>query len=160
MPTVTEQAVTAFAHCIVSRCAGNNQESVQAIRVETGHSYEDLGGDWPFVERSHVSVRFADEADAVCPHCGERREVTLEQRKQYAPLSGHDPMGLLDIQPFDPRLQNELRQQPLADPERERYERENAELRERMAKMEGYLMGQQAGQEDEDPPLAHEEPAE
>lgn len=62
-------------------------------------TYVDAGGDMPGVQNSHVTFRFADEADSPCGTCGHPREVSDQKRRVYQPLSGHDPNGLLHIKP-------------------------------------------------------------
>jgi hypothetical protein len=102
MPNVIEDTIQGWAHCRDVRCPGSGQQPVEAIRRETQLLYVDLGGDLPGVERSTAVVAFADETvDGPCPVCGQTREVTDQQRRVYAPMSGHDPRGLLDIQQTD-----------------------------------------------------------
>ena len=107
MPTVTESKVRAYAHCRNARCPGYQQQEVDAIREEKGLTYRDLNGPGPadpydgLVERSSVYYRFADEKDRACRGCGEAREVTGDPRPSYQPLSGHDPLGLLEFGGFD-----------------------------------------------------------
>lgn len=140
MPTVTDTPIeAAWAHCNSPRCPGHNQEQVAAVRRETGRSYVEGGGNLPGNETSWVTFAFANPDDQACPHCGKAREVTDQPRKSYAPLSGHDPMGLLGAEPFDPRkqveLQNELRSKGV-DPQVKALEDQNAELMERLAALE------------------------
>lgn len=98
MPTLMSTAeVTAFAHCPRPMCPGGEQEPVEAIREEVGVTYMESGGDSPFIEKSHVQLRFKDEAQHDCPECGHKRELTNQPRVDYPSLSGHDPSGLLGI---------------------------------------------------------------
>jgi len=97
MPTVTETLITALASCKDGRCAGYKQEPVQAVETLTEFSYIDLGGDIPGTERSVTSLRFADLADAQCPHCGEPRLVSEQTRPIYPNVSGQPQDALLSI---------------------------------------------------------------
>lgn len=128
-----------YAHCNNPRCPGHSQERVEAVRRETSHTYRERGGNAPGVESSYVTLHFADPDEAACPHCSRNREVSDQPRKSYAPLSGHDPMGLLGVPGFDARKQQEVRQAPLVDPEREALEAQNRELMERLAAQEARL---------------------
>jgi hypothetical protein len=92
--TSTEQ-VSALAHCPDPRCEGHTQRQVQALRSTVEHTYVDLGGDSPGVERSQIYLH----ADETCPECGRLCEITDQQRVSYAPLSGKDPNGLLQYKP-------------------------------------------------------------
>lgn len=109
------------------------------MKRETAHTYRERGGDTPGVESSWVVLSFADEHDIACGHCGRAREVTDQRRKTYAALSGHDPMGLLDAERFDPRKQAELRQEIQSkgvDPEKVALEQQVEALMEQVAKAE------------------------
>lgn len=136
MPSVKEEPFQGFAHCTSPRCEGHNQQEVGGIRTETSFSFVENGGDLPGIERSHVYLRFASEEDRPCPHCGRIRDLSEQHRKQYAPASGHDPNGLLQIGRFDPVKQVQVRQAPLADPEREALEAQNVALLERLKALE------------------------
>jgi hypothetical protein len=135
MPTITETPVTAYAHCVNSRCPGNSQQEVEAIRAEDSFTYAEQGGDLPGTERSFVRLRFVNDAEAPCPNCGRIRDLSDSPRKQYdGSLSGHDPKGLLDVDPFDAGKQHELR-----SGNSEALETENRELRDRLATLEGMM---------------------
>ena len=111
MPRFNETVIRGFAHCRNSRCPGNAQQEVDAVRVETEYTFGDHGGDGVFtsmVESSVVEHRFADPEEAPCPACGEGREVTDKARPSYLPLSGKDPMGLLGMQPGQAPAQNNM----------------------------------------------------
>lgn len=98
MPTVmSRDEVQAFAHCVNIFCPGHEQQPVQAVRQEIGFTYQELGGDHPFIERSTVGFEFADPEQAACPDCGRRRELSEQSRVDYENLSGHDPRGLIGI---------------------------------------------------------------
>lgn len=108
MPALTETPITAYAHCRDARCPGYQQQEVQAVRVETGWTYGENGGDGVFThmqEKSSVEFRFADDAEAPCPVCTVPREVTGDARPSYQPLSGFDPLGLLSVPKFDAAAQ-------------------------------------------------------
>lgn len=105
MPTVVATEVKGFAHCRDARCPGYQQQEVDAVREESSQTFGENGGDGPFlhmIERSSVEFRFKDSDDVPCPVCSQPREVSETPRPQYQPLSGHDPMGLLSVAPFDP----------------------------------------------------------
>lgn len=122
MPNVNETMVRAFAHCGNPRCAGNNQEPVDAVEVVTGFTIRDLGGDQntafsEIVERSMTTYRFLNDGletdgtpsedmpnDKPCPVCGRDRELTGQARPTYDNTSGFDQMGLLGGKPFDPGM--------------------------------------------------------
>lgn len=87
--------IDGWAHCVHPFCPGNEQQPVKARLVETGLTFAEQGGDLGGIDRSFVRVTIADEADAPCPHCSRVREVTDQVRRDYMPLSGHDPSGLL-----------------------------------------------------------------
>ena len=132
MPTVTEQSITALAFCIDGRCAGYNQQPVEAVSRTNEFSYVELGGDLPGIERSTTQVMFANEADAVCPHCGKPRLISEQERPQYPNTSGMDPMAIFQYR--DQQNQNQVRDL-MRDQESEklRREAENAELRAQLA---------------------------
>lgn len=127
MTMVKEDTVQAYAFCQNAQCLGYQQEPVQGIRTVTEWSYLDLGGDMPGVERSTQTVRFADEAEAVCSHCDSPRAISEQVRPEYANISGHDPMGLFE---FKGKTEGEIREL--------RHQREIDELKsgERMAALE------------------------
>jgi hypothetical protein len=99
MPQVMNQTeVDAYAHCGTPPvCDGYDQVKVKAIREELGTTYMESGGDLPFIEKSHIHLRFADPDDAACPHCGAGRELSEQPRTTYQNLSGYDPEGLRGI---------------------------------------------------------------
>src|ERR1044072_2537731 len=104
MPTVTPTSVKAYAHCTDAHCSGYHQEEVPAIREETAWTIGERGGDGAFAmlgENTSGDYRFENLDDMPCPQCSKPRNVTGEPRKQYHPLSGHDPMGLLNSMKFD-----------------------------------------------------------
>jgi hypothetical protein len=139
MPTLTETPVDAYAHCVEPRCQGTNQEPVKAIRKETAHTYRERGGDMPGIEASWVVLAFENEDEINCPHCGRTRELSVEQRKTYAALSGHDPMGLLGAPKFDAKKQRELRSEIESkgiDPDTEALRQQNEMLMKRLAALE------------------------
>lgn len=100
MPHETTTAASLLAHCADPRCVGNAQTAVRGTRRTVSYTYGDLGGDanMPGIERSMDYLEFADQADAVCPTCQGPRVLTDQRRVSYAPLSGHSPDGLLQIQ--------------------------------------------------------------
>jgi hypothetical protein len=110
LPTITQQDVRAYAHCRNARCPGYAQQEIAAVREESSQTFGENGGDGVFThmpERSVVEYRFADPEDVPCPVCSAPREVTGDPRPQYQPLSGHDPLGLLQVPRFDAGKQAE-----------------------------------------------------
>src|SRR3954466_5691424 len=97
MPTITEAPIRAFAHCRNPRCAGNNQEEVDAVQQTESYSFVERGGDLPGEENSIVRVNFASEEDQPCPQCGLLREVTADPRPSYQGEWGQQDF-LLDIE--------------------------------------------------------------
>lgn len=156
MPTITNTPVRAYAHCVNSHCRGNAQAEVDALVEETTWLYTENGGNLAMPERSSVNLRFVNSEERHCPECGKNRDLSASKRTSFdGTISGFDPRGLLEMQAagveFDPARQHELRQEPLADPERERMvalEAENTEMRERMARLEGFMLGQHEQQVD------------
>jgi hypothetical protein len=105
---------------------------------ETTWLYTENGGDWPFPERSSVSLRFVNEEDHKCPHCGRNRDLSANKRPAFdGSLSGYDPNGLLEMQAagveFDPDKQKEIMASAVTDPEREAMQAEINELRNSFA---------------------------
>jgi hypothetical protein len=134
MPSTTHTPVRAFAHCTASRCPGNRQVEIDAIEEETSWLFSDNGGDWPFVEKSSVNLRFVNVEEQHCPTCGRSRDLSSTKRPAFdGSLSGYDPNGLLEMQAngieFDPDKQAEIRAEAVTDPERDRMQNEIAELR-------------------------------
>lgn len=106
---VTETVVKGFAHCPEPRCPGSEQTTVGLVQTVVEERYLDRGGATgdprdQLVENSHEYLRFAEETDMLCEHCGRTRECSLTERPKYNPLSGKDPMGLLGAKPFNPGL--------------------------------------------------------
>lgn len=120
MPTATETPVQGLAHCQDARCMGYEQEPVQAIQTITEVTYLDNGGDMPGIEQSFHDLRFVDENDVECVHCGKPRVVTSQQRPEYPNVSGHDPMGLFE---FRGKTEGQIKElhykQELAEKDRE-----------------------------------------
>lgn len=89
MPTTVVTPCDALAHCRDSFCPGEVQEPVGGNREEVSFRFTELGGDAPGYERSNVHVRFANEADIPCPHCGQDREITEQKRPRYETSVGN-----------------------------------------------------------------------
>lgn len=92
--TATETKIDGYIFCPDGRCPGNTQEPVQIIRTEVSHPYE---GSTPGFERSMDYLKL-DQGDLACPHCGKDRLISDQERPHYLNISGHDPLGLLDLQ--------------------------------------------------------------
>lgn len=96
MPTVMRSIeIDGWAHCVHPFCPGNEQRPVKARLVEEGVSFAEQGGDLGGIDKSWVTITALDETDVPCPDCGRVREITDQVRRDYMPLSGHDPSGLL-----------------------------------------------------------------
>lgn len=107
MPQVlTSDKVQAYAHCPRPMCEGAEQMEIEAIREEIGTTYQESGGDLPFIEKSTVHLTFADPKLAECPICGHPRDISLQSRVEYQNLSGHDPNGLIGIK-YGPQSQED-----------------------------------------------------
>jgi hypothetical protein len=115
MPTVTEKPVQVYAHCGVPTCPGATQAPVEGFEVVTSFSFVDRGGDIPGEEQSNVQFRFAEPAEAACPSCGRARHITDQAKISYQPLSGFDPMGLLEAEAFDPGKRNTIADEQVAE---------------------------------------------
>lgn len=138
MPTVTELVVEGFANCIDGRCPGYLQERVGVVRRTQEFSFVELGGDLPGVERSMIDVAgFADERDVPCPHCGQARIASLEQRPEYPQTSGQDPLRLLNL-----THDKQVRDMQISGLERDR---EMAEMRAAMAELRAELASRPRG---------------
>jgi len=97
MTSATEQFVEAYAFCHNGRCTGYLQEPVQGVRTTTSWTYMDSGGDLPGIEKTTEMVRFADEADGVCPTCEGPRDISEQLRPEYPNISNQDPMGIFEF---------------------------------------------------------------
>ena len=97
MPTVTATVVDALASCKDARCPGYKQEQVKAVETLTAWTFVEFGGDIPGNDRSITMLRFEDETDQPCPHCGEPRLVSDQVRPIYPNISGQPQSALLDI---------------------------------------------------------------
>jgi hypothetical protein len=100
MPTVTEEVVNGLAFCPDPRCPGYEQVEFAVKVTEVRWTYFDLGGDLPGYERGARYEAFdlaEGEEPPSCPHCGKRMEATTQERPDYAPVSGQDPLRLLDL---------------------------------------------------------------
>lgn len=89
MSTITEDVVSAFAHCRDRACPGYEQQPVHAVRTVRSDTYQDAGGDGTFngEYRSAEYLTFAEETDRDCGFCGRDREVALQERPDYAPAT-------------------------------------------------------------------------
>lgn len=132
---VTPEQVKAYAHCRNAMCPGYGQQQVDAVRTTVAYTYGDNGADMfkSMVERSVQTIDFASPDDVPCPHCGQARDVTDQERPSYQPLSGHDPMGLVNGgHVFDPNRVNTQQ------------DAEIAELRAELARLASKLGGEDA----------------
>lgn len=95
MPTPIETTVRGYASCYDPRCPGYEQETTDVLRREVLFMREEFGGDVPGID--HSTVCAVDESVGPCPHCGGPRIASLEERPEYPPLSGQDPLAILDM---------------------------------------------------------------
>lgn len=105
MPTVTEDPITAWAHCPDATCNPYEIET-PAVRRTTSYTYIDRGGDFPGIESSTSSIVPGDDTQLHCETCGKPLELAKAPRAVYPNESGVDPNGLLGINPrtSDPTL--------------------------------------------------------
>ena len=110
---ITREPMRAWAHCPRRSapgvpCEGERQEEVAGIRETVAFTYSDGWGARmssdpadavlaSITERTVEHVRWADPADAPCPHCGHDREVTDQVRPTYDRLTTVPPDQLLRI---------------------------------------------------------------
>jgi hypothetical protein len=125
LPTqIKSERIIAFAHCVDPFCPGNQQQPVDADRIEDGITFHERGGDLGAFENTYVRVQVVDETALPCPHCGRVREVVEQQRPEYMPISGHAQDGLLRYEHPDQYKQVETPEQRV---QRLREELERAE---------------------------------
>lgn len=97
------ERVEAWVHCPSPDCPSMNAQSrVEALAETLNVRFmdEDPGTsiNRTMTSRSFTKLRFAREEDKPCPSCGWKcRELTMQQRPNYAPLSGYDPTQLLRL---------------------------------------------------------------
>lgn len=109
MPTITEETVPAYAHCINFVCPGYAQEEVLGVRTIRSETLGDRGGDGVLAmvtENTWEYLRFSDAEKVSCPHCGRDREISTQARPTYQNLSGFAQNGLLEVAKFDPNVRN------------------------------------------------------
>lgn len=139
MPTVTETPVAGYASCPDALCPGYEQEVVGVLQRVASYSFQENGGDaWAGEERSTIAaVRTIEPGEADCPHCGKQRIVALEERPEYAPISGQDPLHLLNM-----NKDKQVREVQRSDLERQV---EMANMRAEMAEMKAELQRRRGG---------------
>lgn len=149
MPTITQQTVEGYAHCRDSLCPGNEQELVHAVRELSELYYKEWDPDGvPGVMNSTVRFMFADPGDVACPHCGQNREVTDQERPVYPVMTSQ----LDGVKTTDQRFLLELQKKGLILAPGEQLQNgggessEVAELRRQVAELTGMLNGFVAGQ--------------
>lgn len=90
MPIVTEHQLKGYAWCSNPLCHDQKQVEVGLLKRETQLTYRDSGGDSAGTEKSFVTFGIEKDEDASC-QCGRPRVMSVQPRRQIAPLSGHDP---------------------------------------------------------------------
>lgn len=106
---VTPEKVKAYAFCVNPLCPGYGQEETDCVKTTVAYTYGDNGADMfkSMVERSTFSLAFADDDDAACRVCAQPRQLSEHPRPSYQPLSGFDPMGLVNgVQQFNASVVN------------------------------------------------------
>lgn len=141
---VTEREVDGYAHCArfdeaeLDWCPGNEQQPVRLIEQTVEYTFRDgwggrdIGGPTDIVlagqtEKSIIHLRFADEADIACPHCGQQRSCSTQVRPFYASVSGQPQDELLRRQRRARREAAAMTIEPLQTRERLELERLRAE---------------------------------
>ena len=107
MPIITDTPRTLNASCGDGLCEGYGQVEVKGVERTIAYTYLDNRGpsNDPHdvalnnaVERSVVQYLWSDEADRLCPHCGQPRILEEQVRPVYARLSRQDPLLLLKME--------------------------------------------------------------
>jgi hypothetical protein len=129
MPAVVQNIVDGYVSCRDGRCPGYKQEPCQVKVTETQFSYMDLGGDIPGIERSTYVWTFADEDDIPCPHCGQPRMCSEQERPIYPNVSGVPQDAILMVG----RDSERVRDMMLEGAQRDTQMAQNQALMERMS---------------------------
>jgi hypothetical protein len=95
MPQVMETVVQGYASCPDPLCPGYQQEQVDVTRREALYMREEMGGDIPGID--HSTIQAVDQSVEPCAHCGKDRIASLDERPDYPPISGQDPLALLNL---------------------------------------------------------------
>lgn len=138
MPTVVENTVLGYASCPDALCPGYKQERVEVKRRESLFMREEFGGDIPGLDHSTIAAAgFIDEAHEPCPVCAKPRIAALEERPEYPPISGQDPLALHHLD-----KQSQIRDVQMEALKRDK---EMAEMRAQMAEMAAELQRHKGG---------------
>jgi len=93
MPVVTETEIPGYVSCRDPLCQGFKQRKTTVTRRAQEFRYiEDLKGDIPGVERTAVDIVHRDDP---CPVCDGPQVFSDQERPEYAPISGQDPLALV-----------------------------------------------------------------
>jgi hypothetical protein len=90
-----QEKVKAFGFCPDHTCVGYQQEPVDGLRTVRSDTFRDSGGDanMPGEYRSFEFVTFANQKDRECRFCGRDRQIALQQRPEYAPVTSAGKIG-------------------------------------------------------------------
>lgn len=140
MPIVTETPVRGYVSCRDPRCAGYKERETEVVRRKQEFTYRELGGDLPGNEREAVDIIHAGES---CPVCSGPQVYYEEPRPEYAPISGQDPLALLNL-----NQSGQIRDVQMQNLESAK---ELAEMRAMMAEMKSELDRRRGGRPRKDP---------
>lgn len=140
MPQVTEEVVPGYVHCRDPRCSGYKERQTDVIRRTQGFTYRELGGDLPGNEREAVDIVHENEP---CPVCAGPQVYADQPLVEYAPISGQDPLALLNL-----NQSGQIRDVQMQNLESAK---ELAEMRAMMAEMKSELDRRRGGRPRKDP---------
>lgn len=100
--THREEDVELWAHCSNVLTCSDEQIPVVGVRTTTSRTYADNGADdgtpaSRLIETSWSDLDFLHDEDRTCKRCAGPMHLSEEERPIYAPLSGHDQRGLVEI---------------------------------------------------------------
>jgi len=98
MPTVTQRVVDGFIACVDPRCPGYKQKPTQVTLEYVAFTYGDNGGDGtiPLAAIEREAVRTV-QTDEPCEICGKPTIRSVQERPEYAQVSGQDQLALLNL---------------------------------------------------------------
>lgn len=140
MPVVTETEVQGWISCRDPRCAGHKERETTVTVRKQEFPYRELGGDLPGNEREAIDVVHKDEP---CPVCDGPQVTSDQPRPEYAPISGQDPLALLNL-----NQSGQIRDVQMANLESAKT---LAEMRAEMAEMRAELDRRKGGRPRKDP---------
>lgn len=141
MPLVTEREIPGFVACRDPRCPGYTQRQGTVTERTQAFPYRELGGDLPGNEREAVDIVHPDDP---CPECGGPQTFSVEPRPEYAPISGQDPLALINHLGQSGRIQD-------AQLSSAQNAKELAEMRLAMAELQAELQRRKGGRPPREP---------